>query len=406
MVKNASQQGNGSHNNTPQMQSTPSIAQAMPGNRQLSATPRLQPGSPAINMQQGTPGMAAQMTPNPMMMQNGGYNNPQGLTAEQMQLLQMQRSNDQQGAHHAQNPQQFQFASRVARIQQEMKLTAEAYKVARAQGDMVAAQAHQNRIQMLRNSHEKLQNAARQQQLAAANGNPNMTPHGHPSQLMSGQQQQQQHNTQNAAEMQNQLMAQQQAQQQRLRQQQQIQHILTQHGGQVPPQVLATMTPGMQQVIRAQMAKNSPQAQQQAQMAALRRQQMQQQQGGQMGVGGGGQMGTQEYMQQMQQQKINLAMQLQAQQQMAGQQGSPIQGLPQNFGMGANGMGGMQGGMTLQQQQAYQQAQFAAQQQVQQQQQQRDPSNLDAQFAATLASITNGQQQQGGGQQGGGGRMQ
>ncbi|OQO05824.1 hypothetical protein B0A48_09919 [Cryoendolithus antarcticus] len=448
MVRQASQQAGGSRNNTPQMQSTPSMAQVMPGNRQVSATPRMQsmqPNSPAVSIPQGTPAMM-QQTPNPaaaamIMQQQAAYLaqvNQQGMTAEQAALMTMQRANPQNMNGNTMPPEAFQMAQRMSNINEQMKQTQAQHQQGLAQGDQGMQAAALKRMQLLRNNKDQVQRSmlqfqaqqqaggnqqqmtaqgmqqanmlqmqAQQQALQAQQQQQNM-PHSHPQTQQELQQrallQQQQAAAAQQAHLQAQAAQQQHPQSQAAQQQQhllaaqqraahdtatrQIRTLLQQHNGAIPPNVIATMPPLMQNMLRKQQ-----QQQHLARQAALQRQQQAGGNGAPNGVGGGGGGGGMEqYQANLQKQQRVLQMQMQAQQ-VAAQQQAGGNGGGQQFGLGGLNM-------AQQQQQQYAAAQVLQAQQQRQAMQQGQQNGggggggdgLESHFAAMAATLQQGRQ--------------
>lgn len=376
MARTQSQQANGSRNNTPQMANTPSMAQAMPGSRQISQTPRMQPGSPAVSMPANTPMM-------PMAQ------NPQGFTPEQVMMLQQQRAalaqqnhgqqhagTPNQGQPSAMGPEPFQIAQHITRLTTMQAQIQARWQQAQQNQDHNAAQ-HQ-RVQMAKVTQQLNQMKARmaqaqgmamgnggnqngmsmQQQMAAAQM-ANGGGHGHP-----GQQQGQTPQMAQQAQLMHQMAQMQQAQghtnhqidpnnqqqQQaflamRAQHQQQLQQIYRAHNGNIPQHVIQGMHPQMQMLLRQQQQKQAH-----ARQVASNQARMQQQQGG-----------NEQYMQNLQNVRNQMAMQM-------------------------GGMGTPGGGMNNMQQQQ----QFA--------QQQPQGANLDASFAAMANALQQTNRQQGGGQ--------
>lgn len=366
MARNASQQASGSRNHTPQMANTPSMAQAMPG-RQMSQTPRMQPGSPAVSM--------AQNTPNGLMMQGNGQMNP-NLTPEQMAMLQAQRAlNSGQGMPQGQGqgqgsnganltPQDIQYSQQMSTFHKMRQAINNNYVQAQQMGDH--GRAHQEKQRMLLlNTQVKQFQATRQQQMAGNAGSPGVgvqqaTPqmgHAHPGQQQQGQQHGNMQDTSNMSVQQQQAMAQQQFAQQQRQAHQQLQAIAQRHGGTIPQQVINDLPPHLRQLLHQQQMK-----QQQARAQAQARMQQGQQQQQQQGNGNGA--GSEQYVQQLHRMQNQLGMQM----------GQPQQHQGGNMGMPMN-MNNMQ--------------QFAGQQQ-QQGQGQGDP--LQAQFAAMANALQRGGQ--------------
>ncbi|GAB7361840.1 hypothetical protein MBLNU230_g1881t1 [Neophaeotheca triangularis] len=412
MARNQSQQ-QGSRNNTPQVsQGTPNMTQAMP-NRQSSQTPRMPHGSPAPGMQDGTPSAMSMATPQ--------FNNQgQQLTPEQMMLL---NQRNQQNLQHAgiqgsagspqtqMTPEQFQQASQAqASMQNERQrimgmrenYLRQAQIAINNQNQALAQQHHTNAqrcVQMLTNSSRQFQ--------AGSPMNP-QTPnmgHSHPGQ------QQQQHNMNNMQQQPqtpqggggndpNMLAHQQSMQRQNMiHQQQQAQIKLKQiahaHGGyqNIPPQMIQSMPPVMQNMLRRQQAAQAAQMQQRAQqMAAMR-----QQQGGMNDPSNPSQ-----YMQNLRQQQAMLAGQMQGMGNGGNNGGNGVQGggagspgaMPAMTPGGMNPMQ-MSGGMMNQQQYAaamqHQQNQQGGGGQ-QQQQGSGGGDGLNAQFAAMQNALANNPQ--------------
>jgi len=338
MARNASQQAPGSRNHTPQMVNTPSMAQAMPG-RQLSQTPRLQPGSPDVGMSQ---------TPNGMMMQGGGHMN-QNLTPAQIAMLTTQRElNAGQGMPNGQmpagnpanlTPEHIQFAHNMAKIQQAFQHYQRLWQEQSSIGNVENAQkAKEQAIQLQRKMHTMKAQMAQRQQMAGNAGSPGVnmqqqTPqmgHAHPGhqqqqnqqqiqamqmqqmQAMQQQQQQQQGNMQDMNGMsvqqqqQNQVQAREQFALRHHQGQQQLNALFKQHNGQIPPQVIASLPPWLKQMLHQQQQKQQQvRAQAQARMHAgqHQQQQMQPQQGG-------GVVGNEQYVAHLQRMQNQLGMQM------------------------------------------------------------------------------------------------
>lgn len=376
MARHASQQAHGSQNNTPQMpQGTPNMAQVVP-NRQMTQTPRLPPGSPAVGMH-GTPTSAGVMQPTPHMGNS--------LTPEQVQMLRQQQIvNQQNAASHAgspanggqqqasmQNmtPEQFQHI-RAQHQQQAMRVQQQAMLAAQAQGNPQAAQAY---AQMQRQKQLQMQQLRMQQQMQqqmGQQGSPAMgmqgTPsmgHAHPSQTPHPQHQPTPQMQQNGIQMQQNgqpataeqiAMAQAKGTQMALQRQQQTQLQLQQAGQQyggwqnIPQNIVASLPPNVQGMYLQQqqkMAQNRARQQQQA-----RAQQMAAHQAGGGGGGEGQVVGGQPnpgYMQQLRTNRDLLQAQLQMQSQQQNGQAAAMQGLagmgmggqqpPANFGNGGGG---------------------------------------------------------------------
>ncbi|KAK5705884.1 hypothetical protein LTR17_021259 [Elasticomyces elasticus] len=390
MARQASQQ-HGSQNNTPHIpQGTPSMPQAMP-NRQMTQTPRLPPGSPAMGMQ-GTPtsahGMGMAM-PTPQMMQGSLGQN---LTPEQIMMLQAQQSMRQQsqaaghagsptgnvqGGHNMQSvtPEQVQHIRQQNAMRQQALMHAQQQQ-ALANGQPVPQYTPQQQQQMAKMSLMRRQQQAQMQaqqqaqmqlQHMGMNGaasspaphqqgmqghvQPVPTPqmaHAHPQtpqQQQMQQQQQQMHNGGQPPTDQQRQMAQVRAQQIALGRQAQatLQALIQQYGGSfasIPQNVLAAQPPNVKQIIQQQMQKqNDLRVRQQ-----MQQQQMMQAQGG----GGGGQQNgdgvmpasqpNPGYMQQLRQNQALLQQQM-AQQQALQQQQQNGGGM--GMGMGMNGMNAM-----------------------------------------------------------------
>ena len=400
MARNASQQAPGSRNHTPQMVNTPSMAQAMPG-RQLSQTPRLQPGSPDVGMSQ---------TPNGMMMQGGGQMN-QNLTPAQVAMLTTQRElNAGQGMPNGQmpagnpasmTPEHIQFAQHMAKMQQAFQHYQRLWQEQSSIGNHEnAAKMKEQALQLQRKMAQMKSQMAQRQQMAANASTPGVnmqqqTPqmgHAHPGQQQQNQQQMQmqqmqqmqamqQHQQQQQQQQQQQgnmqdpngMSAQQQAQAQAREQfalrhhqgQQQLNQLFKQHNGQVPPHIIAGLPPYLKQMMHQQQQKQQQvraQAQARLHTGQHQQQQMQQQQGG------GGVVGNEQYVAHLQRMQNQLGMQMGQPQQQQTPGGS------MNMAMGMNNM-----------------QQFGNQQQQQQQQGQNDP--LNAPFAAMANAL-----QRGGGQ--------
>lgn len=379
MARNVSQQAPGSRNHTPQMTNTPSLAQAMPG-RQVSQTPRMmQPGSPDIGMQQGTP--------NAMIMQGGGQMG-QNLTPEQLAMLQTQKAlHGGQGMPNNQNiggnstsmtPEHIQFAQQMAKLQQMFQQFQRNYQEQQAMGQLErAAQYKEQALNVQRRMAQMKAQMAQRQQMAGNAGSPGVnmqqqTPqmgHSHPGfqqqqALQQMQQMPQQGNMQNnngmTVQQQQQAMAQQQFAARNQAAQQQLSALMQKHGGQPPPQVIASLPPYLRQMLQQQTQK-----QQQARAQAQAQARMQQGQHVQQQQNGGG--GNEQYVQHLQRMQNQLGMQM----------GQPHQQQTPGGGMGMPmGMNNMQ--------------QFGGQQQQQQGQGQNDP--LNAHFAAMANTLQRGGQ--------------
>ncbi|TKX22945.1 putative Spt20 family protein [Elsinoe australis] len=418
MARQVSQQQHPSRHNTPGMAAaTPHVATSMPMgvDRQMSATPRMNHGSPASNMQ-GTPNA------NMMNMSTPQMNNHPNLTPQQMmQLRQAQQQRAmmaQQGQMQNQSITQDQIQMRQQQLQiqfQQGAITSQTYQTQMAQLQRMQLQARAQQQASQSHGGEAMTHTASQNPSA---GTPTPQPQ---SQAMNQQQA--------AAVMAARARSQQQAQIQ-----QQLAAAAQQHGGQVPNQLRQQIIAQNQQQLLAKQQQLAMRAQQAAQqqsqtlgdpnnqeeyMRNLRNQQAMmarmasgqgqqgggggqgtpggQQQGmqgmnmgqqgmqgmGNMGQGGGGGMNMQN-MQQMQN-MINLA----------GQQGMGNgQGGMGNMGQGMQGMSmgqqGMGRGMNMQQMQAMQ-----AMRQAQQQQQQQGGGDALSQHFATMQNALNRQHQQG-----------
>jgi hypothetical protein len=392
MARNLSQQAPGSRNHTPQMTNTPSMAQAMPG-RQPSQTPRMmQPGSPDIGMPQNTP--------NGMMMQGAGQMG-QNMTPEQMAILQTQRAlHTGQGMVNGQNlggnsasmtPEHIQFAQQMARFNQMFQIYQRQYQEQHAQGNLENAAKVKEQAVMVQQKIRQMKAAmAQRQQMSGNAGSPGMnmqqpTPqmgHSHPGfqqqqqqqahqQMQQMQQMPQQGNMQDhngMTQQQQAVIAQQQFANRNAQAQAQLNALLQKHGGQPPPQVVASLPPYLRQLLQQQTQKqHQARMQAQAQVRMQQGQHPQQQQQQQQQNGGGG-VGNEQYVQHLQRMQSQLGMQMGQPQQ---QQQTP------GGGMMPMGMNNMQ--------------QFN--QQVQQQQQgqgQNDP--LNAHFAAMANTLQRGGQ--------------
>jgi len=396
MARNASQQAPGSRNHTPQMVNTPSMAQAMPG-RQLSQTPRLQPGSPDVGMSQ---------TPNGMMMQGGQMN--QNLTPAQVAMLTTQRElNAGQGMPNGQmqagnpasmTPEHILFAQQMAKMQQAFQYYQRLWQEQSSMGNHEnAAKMKAEAFQLQRKMAQTKNQMAQRQQMAGNASTPGVNMqqqtsqmgHAHPGHQQQNQQQQQMQMQQmqqmQAMQLQQQqgnmqdpngMSAQQQQQQQAqareqfaLRHhqgQQQLNALFKQHNGPPPPHIIANLPPYLKQMLHQQQQKQQQaRAQAQARMQSSGQhpqQQMQQQQ-----QGGGGVVGNEQYVAHLQRMQNQLGMQMGQPQ----QQQTPGGGM--NMAMGMNNM---------------QQQQFGGQQQQQQQQGQNDP--LNAPFAAMANALQRG----------------
>ena len=393
MARNASQQAPGSRNHTPQMVNTPSMAQAMPG-RQLSQTPRLQPGSPDVGTSQ---------TPNGMMMQGGGQMN-QNLTPAQIAMLTTQRElNAGQGMPNGQmpagnpasmTPEHILFAQQMAKLQQAFQHFQRQWQEQSSIGNIEHAQKMKDQaLQLQRKMHQMKASMAQRQQMAGNASSPGVnmqqqTPqmgHAHPGhqqqnqqqmqqmqqmQAMQAMQQQQQQQQQGNMQDMNGMSAQQQQQNQvqareqfALRHQQgqlQLNALFKQHNGQVPPHIIAALPPWLKQMLHQQQQKQQQvraQAQARMQSGQHQQQQMQPQQGG-------GVVGNEQYVAHLQRMQNQLGMQMGQPQQQQTPGGS------MNMAMNMNNM-----------------QQFGNQQQ-QQQQQGQDP--LNAPFAAMANALQRG----------------
>jgi transcription factor SPT20 len=396
MARNASQQAPGSRNHTPQMVNTPSMAQAMPG-RQLSQTPRLQPGSPDVGMSQ---------TPNGMMMQGGGQmNQNQNLTPAQIAMLTTQRElNAGQGMSNGQmpagnpasmTPEHILFAQQMAKLQQAFQHYQRMWQEQSSMGNIeTAAKMKDQALGLQRKMHQMKTSMVQRQQMAGNASSPGVnmqqqTPqmgHAHPGhqqqqnqqqmqqmqmqQMQAMQQQQQQQQQQGNMQDMNGMSAQQQQQNQvqareqfALRHQQgqmQLNALFKQHNGQVPPHIIAGLPPYLKQMLHQQQQKQQhvrAQAQARLHSGQHQQQQMQPQQGG------GGVVGNEQYVAHLQRMQNQLGMQMGQPQQQQTPGGS------MNMNMGMNNM-----------------QQFGNQQQ--QQQGQNDP--LNAPFAAMANALQRG----------------
>jgi hypothetical protein len=365
----------------------------MPG-RQLSQTPRLQPGSPDVGMSQ---------TPNGMIMQGGGQMN-QNLTPAQIAMLTTQRElNAGQGMPNGQmpagnpasmTPEHVQFAHHMAKMQQAFQHFQRQWQEQSSVGNIEGAQKMKDQaLQLQRKMHAMKAQMAQRQQMAGNASSPGVnmqqqTPqmgHAHPGhQQQQNQQQMQQMQMQQMQAMQQQQQQQQQqgnmqdmngisAQQQQQNQiqareqfalrhhqgQQQLNALFKQHNGQVPPHVIANLPPYLKQMLHQQQQKQQQvraQAQARLHSGQHQQQQMQPQQGG-------GVVGNEQYVAHLQRMQNQLGMQM----------GQPPQqqtpGGSMNMAMNLNNM-----------------QQFGNQQQ--QQQGQNDP--LNAPFAAMANALQRG----------------
>lgn len=391
MIRQASQQHQGSRNNTPQMpQGTPAMAQAMP--RQMSQTPRMQPGSPGSVMQQGTPNM-------PMGMQTPQMGNQSQLTPEQMQILRAQQHAMQQGQANGAsqvaqfNPEQLSLLKNITQQHSAMNLQlSNAMNAARQAGNQQAAQTYYNRIQQnsaqLKAKQAQViasfqQQQQQQHQMNAANqmgnagggqaGSPGgmqqPTPqmgHAHPQQAGGDPNQMSPMQFASAQAKAQQLAAMRQSAQ-LSHAQQQLQGLAQQYSGlnNVPPQIIQSLPPAAQQLLKQQMLRQQNARQQQAFRAQAAQQQQQQNGGGNATAAGGnheqvpGSQPNPQYMQQLRQNQAMLAQMQsqQAQQQLRQQQqqqgggggmgfnmpngGSFGAGTPDGSGDGGGGAGGL-----------------------------------------------------------------
>jgi len=348
MARQASQPQHGSQQNTPQIpQGTPSMAQAVP-NRQMSQTPRMQPGSPAMAMQ-GTPTSAALNPPTPQMGQ------PNTLTPAQMAMLAAQRSlqnQSNQGGIHAGSPPQGMTPEQIQQIQRaqaQSRHNAMMQQAQRNQNPQMTQQMQAHRAHVMRQAAiaAQMQQLAQMQQSGQA-GSPGAlrqpTPqmgHAHPPQT-PGQQQHPSNMGQAGGDITPQQHAAAQAKAQQIAMQRQmmnqIHQIAGQYGGyhNIPPNVVNNMAPPQRAILQASL---NNQRNRQAQAQAMRAQQQQQQQQQQM-AGGGEQVPAQPNPQYMQALRNNQAAM------MAHMQQNQQQG--QGGGGGGNGamnmnMDGMQG---------------------------------------------------------------
>lgn len=369
------QQQRGSQNNTPQIpQGTPGMNQAMP-NRQMTQTPRMQPGSPAASMQQqGTPTSVS------MPMQTPQIGNQAQFTPEQMQMLAQQRAMSQSQQSNAMQagspipnltPEQIQSIRNMLQQTQTMQQQQSmALQQAQAQGNHQLA-AHirndmQKRQQWMKVRQSQMIQQAQQQNAQMAGtpgqaGSPGSiqqpTPqmgHAHPQQQHQGQQGNMQDPNQLSQQQQVQQYANAQARAQQLalsrqqaqfqQAQQQLNTLAQQYNGfqNIPPQAINQLPAGAQQLLKQQFQRQHAARQQQAMRAQAAQQQTAQQSGGRTEQVPGSQPNPQ-YMQQL---RDNQAMLAHAQQQMQNQQqqqggggggGMNTMGM-QSFTM--NGMGG------------------------------------------------------------------
>ncbi|KAK4556786.1 Transcription factor spt20 [Recurvomyces mirabilis] len=322
MARQVSQQ-HGSQHNTPQIpQGTPSMGQAMPS-RQMSQTPRLPPGSPAVNMQ-GTPisagGLGMNM-PTPQMSQTNAQ-----FTPEQMMILQQQQRNLQQQQQQQANqmagspgmvngangmtPHDMQAIQQRQNQQRQFALLHAQHQQAQAQGvpmnpqlqqqylKLRAMAQHQQQQTQMRAAQQQQQQMQLQMQMANQQGNANSI-HGTPTpQMGHPQTPQQQHAMQNGGggsngvnndlsalqAQQNMQIAQQRANAiatQRLASQQQhqaaqanmhVRSLTQQYNGlhNVPSQVVENLPGPVQQLLRQQLSRQHQVRQHQQNMAAQR----------------------------------------------------------------------------------------------------------------------------------------
>lgn len=364
MARQGSQQLPAGRNNTPQMTpGPPGMGQAMP-NRATTQTPRMQPGSPAPNMQQGTPtSMSVPMQTPQMATGQMQY------TPEQLQMLAQQRQGGQpNGAmpraspgNHATPDQMIAARNMQQQFANQMRPLHEMLQQAQQQGNLQAAQRLQTEItqktQAFRMRQQQiLQAHANQAMNAQMGGNSSQagspgngtqaTPqmaHAHPQQQQPGNNMQDPTQVHLAQQKAQQLAAYRQQNQQAQMQQahQQLNSLAQQYGGyaNIPSQILNTLSPMAQNMLSNHIRQAKLRQQQQQQ--AMRAQQQSQ-------LGGGEQVpGSQPNPQFMQNIRQNQAMmQQQAQQHLQNQQAAGnnmgMLGM-QSFNM-PNGMGGMQGG--------------------------------------------------------------
>lgn len=328
MARQISQQQHGSRIATPQMQQgTPNMASAMPG-RQLSQTPRLPHGSPApgtpatANMPMQTPGQSG-MTPEQMAMFQ---------QAQRQMAMQGQSGSPAQGAN--MTPEQIQnIRQQHHQRQQALQMQAQAHAAAQSSGDpRFAAAVAQRQAMMLQQSQQQVlrqrmlqQNMGQGQQHANMGsggspqvGRPNMNVQGHPQGQHSGDM--------SGSAGQGRQMTQEEQQQRNIairQAQMQLQTLNNQYGGlqNIPPNIIASLTPVAQMMLRSQ---HSRQQAQRTQAMAMKAQQAQS--GGQQVAGNGN--ANPEYMATLREHQQLLALQQ-----------------AQGMGMGgANGMGQFGGG--------------------------------------------------------------
>ncbi|WPH03286.1 saga complex subunit spt20 [Acrodontium crateriforme] len=352
MVRQASQQhGN---QNTPQLpQGTPGMGPGMQ-NRQLSQTPRMAPGSPAVTMQ-GTPtpsnmGMGSQLG-----MQQGGLRPEQMAMLQQQALAQNNNLRSNSPAHANMTPEQIQSIRMTQQARQNALLQAQNGQVPH---NALTQQQQLYRAQMMQRAQQQqfIRQQMAQMQANGQAGSPQMhnnnmqqgTPqmnHSHPqTQLqqnvgMNGGMQ----NDGSMTQQQQHQMAQQKAMQlqQQRQTQMQLQSLSQKYGGwdNIPPNILGQLPPTVRQMVQNQQMKQQQLRQQQA----MRAQQIANGAGGDQQVPAG--QPNPQYMQTLRQ---NQAMLLQAQASMQNQQNGSNQqamnAMAMNMNMGNMGQGNQFGG--------------------------------------------------------------
>ncbi|KAF2622494.1 hypothetical protein BU25DRAFT_452018 [Macroventuria anomochaeta] len=364
MARTASQQqGSMSRTNTPQMmQGTPVMNSAMP-NRNMTPTPRMNQGSPSLQVQGATP----------IMMQ---IPQSQNMTPEQMQAVQAQQNQQrmqQIRLQQLQNQQMNSMSPGGQNLQQMAMQKAQMHVQAQGIPNGQNPQLYQQRLAQGYFQQLKQAQAAQAQQQNTQHAMNQMSPQG-PQNAMPNQQAPNNMANMNVAQLRNHY-------------QQRKQHLLTTFGNQVPQQHVQQMHQ-LEQLIRS---KEQAQVQAQQQMG---QNQMPMNQGmqGQM-PGGQNPMQMQQYQQALLQQRAHQQRndQLMRMRQQAMQQGGQMpQGMMNNMqgmnmgnmgqmnmgnmqGMNMQNMQGMQGmqGMNIGQMNQQQVQQMMMMRQAQQQQQQR-----------------------------------
>ncbi|GAB7344284.1 hypothetical protein MBLNU457_2157t1 [Dothideomycetes sp. NU457] len=344
MARQISQQQNQSRHNTPQISGTPQLMPSAPAdiNRQMSATPQMQHGSPV----QGMTG-----TPNQNMMMQTPQMNQQGMTQQQQQQQQQHQTMMTMMAQQRQRAQMMQAQMQGQNLNpmqmQQMRQMQQQQQQQQAQAQMNPAmyQAQMQRMQL-----QMQQNQQQQQQLQQRMGGEQMQQN--PSQQSQmGQGQGGMPNADPAVvAQQRQLMIQRNKMNQQMRQ-------MAANG---------QLNQNMQQQLMAQQQRNLAQQQQLAMNAARNL---------------GDRNNPEQYMQNLRVQQAMMARIQQQQAQMAGQMQAANNNNNNNGGGGGGNMM-MNNNINMQQQQ-----------QMRQQQQQTANADLAQQFAAMQNALQGSQQQ-------------